>query len=54
MKGNIFEFPGKFYKNNALVIAYGKYVLDWKNFINIKNSAKKIKVLYIMIQNRLN
>ena len=28
--------------------------LDWKNFINIKNSAKKITVLYIMIHNKLN
>ena len=27
MKGNIFEFSVTFYKNNALVIAYGKYVL---------------------------
>ena len=26
-KGNIFEFSGTFYKNNALVIAYGKYVV---------------------------
>ena len=27
MEGNIFEFSGTFYKNNALAIAYGKYVV---------------------------
>ena len=26
-EGNIFEFSATFYKNNALVIAYGKYVV---------------------------
>ena len=26
-EGNIFQFSGKFYKNNALVLAYGKYVV---------------------------
>ena len=26
-EGNIFQFSGTFYKNNALVIAYGKYVV---------------------------
>ena len=26
-EGNIFEFSGTFYKNNALVIAVGKYVV---------------------------